>query len=561
MISFGSTFEETFEGLQLIFERFRGARLKLKVSKCKFFQESVEFLGHIVSDEGISCDPKKLEAVVNWPKPSCVKEVRSFLGFCSYYRSFVQGFSNLASPLYELTKKNVKFEWTNACEEAFERLKHKLVSSPILAYPKNEGLFVLDTDASLYGSGAVLSQVQENGEERVIAYGSKSLSKTQKNYCTTMRELLACVVFVKQFHHYLWGRRFLLRTDHASLKWLVNFREPEGMLARWLSVLSNYDFEVQHRRGLSRIPSRRCKRDDCEECALRQSDCVCVVTRGQVNKQKVTQECRDSEDGVSERRSCIEAGDADCSSVPCRESTQGKVNGGSNSASGGRVSQSANPGSSIASSRLSVSSRFHNCNWVDKWSLDELKNFQCQDKDISEVLKLKSAGGEKPQKAELSGQSELFKCLCAQCSVLKVDGGLLVREWVAENSSSSSANQYVVPLAMRKEIFHHLNRIGGHFGVRRTLCKLRTRFYWPGYKRDIVRWCQRCKVCESFKSGHNPKKAPLKQQLSGAPLERIACDIMGPVVHSKNGNNYILVVQDYFFKFVEAYGIDGSNCS
>ena len=116
------------------------------------------------------------------------------------------------------------------------------------------------------------------------------------------------------------------------------------------------------------------------------------------------------------------------------------------------------------------------------------------------MLKLKSAGGKKPKKAELSGQNELFKCLCAQWSVLKVDGGLLVREWVAENSSNSSANQYVVPLAMRKEIFHHLhsNRIGGHFGVRCTLCKLRTRFYWPGYKRDIVRWCQRCKVCESL---------------------------------------------------------------
>ena len=118
-------------------------------------------------------------------------------------------------------------------------------------------------------------------------------------------------------------------------------------------------------------------------------------------------------------------------------------------------------------------------------------------------------------------------------------------------------NQYVVQLAMRKEIFHHLHsdRIGGHFGVRRTLCKVRTRFYWPGYKCDIVRWCQKCKICESFKSGHNPKKAPLKQQLSGVQLERIACDIMGPVVHSKNGNNYILVVQDYFSKFVEAYEI------
>ena len=406
VISFGSTFQD----LQLIFERFRGARLKLKVSKCKFFQESVEFLGHIVSDEGISCDPKKLEAVVNWPKPSCVEEICSFFGFCSYCRSFVQGFSNLTSQLYEFTKKNVKFEWTSACEEAFERLKGWLVSSPILAYPKNEGLFILDTDASLYGSGAVLSQVQENGEEKIIAYGSKSLSKTEKNYCTTMRELMACVVFVKQFHHYLWGKWFLLRTDHASLKWLVNFREPEGMLARWLSVLSNYDFEVQHRRGalhsnadgLSSIPSRRCKHDDCEECALKQSDCVFVVTRGQARKQSVAQECKGPGDDDTELDG------SDSSRVPC-ESTKGDVNGGSNSALGGRVSQSANPGSSISSRGFSVSSRFHNCNWVDKWSLD-----QCQDKDIGHMIELKSAGHTKPQKSELNGQNELFKCLCAQ---------------------------------------------------------------------------------------------------------------------------------------------------
>ena len=302
VISFGPTFEETFDSVEQIFQRFRWAKLKLKVSKCKFFQESVEFLGHVVSDRGISCDPKKIEAVVDWPTPTCVKEVRSFLGFCSYYRSFVQGFSHQAAPLHELTKKTVKFEWSDAYDDAFNKLKARLVNSPILGYPRDEGLFILDTDASLYGSGAVLSQIQD-GEEKVIAYGSKSLSKTQRNYCTTMRELLACVVFMKQFHHYLWGRRFLLRTDHASLKWLVNFREPEGMLARWLAVLSNYDFEVQHRTGtlhtnadgLSRIPPRKCKRDDCEECALKVSDCVCVVTRSQAKGQCGAQECVESE--------------------------------------------------------------------------------------------------------------------------------------------------------------------------------------------------------------------------------------------------------------------------
>ena len=564
VICFGPTFEETFESVQPNFERFRWANLKLKVSKCKFFQESVDFLGHVVSDRGISCDPKKIEAVVDWPKPTCVKEVRSFLGFCSYYRSFVKGFSSEAAPLHELTKKNVKFEWSDACDVAFNKLKARLVNSPVLGYPRNEGLFILDTDASLYGSGAVLSQIQD-GQEKVIAYGSKSLSKTQRNYCTTMRELLACVVFMKQFHHYLWGRRFLLRTDHASLKWLVNFREPEGMLARWLAVLSNYDFEVQHRKGslhsnadgLSRIPPRKCKRDDCEDCALKLQDCVCVVTRSQAKGHRAQEGGESMGLGKSQGDSSTKTeSDLGGSRVPNNLSTKDNVNDGSNSASGGRVSQSDNPGSSMASRGFSVSSRFPDSNWVDRWSLDELKSFQCQDKDICRVLSLKSAQSDKPQKADVCRESNLFKCLCAQWSVLKVQDGILYREWLRDGVLTPVL-QYVAPLALRNEIFYYLHssRVGGHFGVRRTLCKLRSRFYWPGYKNDIERWCQTCKVCESFKSGHNPKRAPLKQQLAGSPLERIACDIMGPVVPSKNGNNYILVVQDYFTKFVEAYGI------
>ena len=292
VICFGSDFSKTYQNLQEIFGRFRQANLKLKVSKCKFFQESVEFLGHVVSEEGISCDPKKLEAVTEWPVPTCVKEVRSFLGFASYYRSFVLGFSHIAAPLHELTKKGVKFQWNSQCQDAFDKLKERLVSSPVLAYPKNDLTYILDTDASLFGVGAVLSQVDEAGTEHVIAYGSKTLSKTQRNYCTTMRELLAAVVFMRQFHHYLWGRHFVLRTDHASLRWLVNFKEPEGMLARWLSVLSTYDYEVQHRKGtlhsnadgLSRMPPRKCKREDCEECALKVSECVCVVTRSQLRE-------------------------------------------------------------------------------------------------------------------------------------------------------------------------------------------------------------------------------------------------------------------------------------
>ena len=210
----------------------------------------MEFLGHVVSQEGISCDPNKLEAIKNWPQPQKVKDIRSFLGLALYDWKFIQSFASIADPLNALTKKNVKFVWYDKCELAFKELKDKLSHDPIvLAYPHKEGTFVLGTDPSIYGVGGVLSQIQENGQEKVISYESKNPSKTQQNYCTTMRELLASVVFIKHFHHYLLGRKFMLRTDHASLKWLVNFREPEGMLPRWLSVLSSYDSKTQHRKG------------------------------------------------------------------------------------------------------------------------------------------------------------------------------------------------------------------------------------------------------------------------------------------------------------------------
>jgi hypothetical protein len=146
-------------------------------------------------------------------------------------------------------------------------LKKLLVSSPILAYPTRDGKFILDTDALNDGIGAVLSQIQ-NGVEKVIAYGSKTLSKTQRRYCSTYREILAVVVFLKQFRHFLWGRKFTLRTDHSSLKWLRNFKEAEGMFARWISTLDTYNFEIQHRKGSLHVNadalSRRCCREKCE---------------------------------------------------------------------------------------------------------------------------------------------------------------------------------------------------------------------------------------------------------------------------------------------------------
>lgn len=235
IITFGLTFEETLENLTAVFDRLKSANLKLKPKKCVLFQEQVSFFVHIVFHDGIRGNPEKISAVRDWPTPTSVIEIRSFIGIASYYRRFIENFSNVAYPLTRLTQKDRKFEWSEDCEKTFNSFKHLLTTAPILSYPSTNDMFILDTDASAYGVGAVLSQLQD-GQEVVIAYGSNTLSRSQMDYCTTYRELLAVVTFVKQFRHYFYGQPFLLRTDHASLIWLKNFKEPEGLLARWISL-------------------------------------------------------------------------------------------------------------------------------------------------------------------------------------------------------------------------------------------------------------------------------------------------------------------------------------
>ena len=265
VIVFSRTFEEHIVRLHQVFSRIKGANLKLSPTKCRLFCHEVGYLGHIVSKDGVATDPKKIEAISSWPVPRTTKEVRSFVGLCSYYRRFVRGFADIARPLHRATEANREFYWSSECQEAFDKLKKALTTPPILAYPSEAGLFWLDTDASGSGVGAVLSQEQD-GEKRVIAYYSRVLSGNERNYCVTRRELLAVVLAVKHFHHYLWGRHFMVRSDHGSLRWLMNFKNPVGQLWRWLQVLSEYDFEIQYRPGAQHRNADGLSRRPCHEC-------------------------------------------------------------------------------------------------------------------------------------------------------------------------------------------------------------------------------------------------------------------------------------------------------
>ena len=251
VILHGRTVDELLTNLDTVLGRLHDAGLTLNLKKCVWFQPSVTFLGHVVSQDGLRADPVKVEKVRQWPVPKTAKQLARFLGLAAYFRKYIAGFASLAAPLFRLTNKDVRFVWSSDSQLAFDRLKDALCTAPVLALPRfgdGAGEFILECDASDDAVGAVLLQTQD-GEERVIAYGSKKMSKSEKNYGVTKKELLSVVVFVRQFHPYLVGKHFSLRSDHASLQWLTQFKNPSGMLARWLETLGQYSFDITYKLG------------------------------------------------------------------------------------------------------------------------------------------------------------------------------------------------------------------------------------------------------------------------------------------------------------------------
>ena len=260
----GQSFDDMLQNLKTVLNRFRKYGLKLKPSKCKLFRREVHFLGRITDRHGVRMTKEHIQDVLNWPVPANRKELERFLGFINYHRNYLQALAGKTAILFALLGVRKKWAWTDEHTQAFYALRQAMTEAPVLAYPNATDLFILDTDASDFAIGAELSQLQD-GKERTISYASKSLCSKQQGYCTTRKELLAVVVFVRHYRHYLLGRKFVVRTDHASLVWLMRFKNPGGQICRWLQELSNFDFSIQHRQGnkhsnadgLSRIPERQ----------------------------------------------------------------------------------------------------------------------------------------------------------------------------------------------------------------------------------------------------------------------------------------------------------------
>ena len=391
------------------------------------------------------------------------------------------------------------FAWTDQGKEAFDELKRRLTTAPVLAYPTASGRFTLDTDASERGIGAVLSQ-EQNGQERVVAYFSLSLNRRERNYCVTRKELLAVVKATEKFHYYLYGQRFVIRTDHASLKWLFNFRHPEGQIARWLQKLQEYNFEIVHRARRSHINADALSRRPCYESACK----YCSALEDKDNENQTLHE--------RDERIMFE-----------------------NGTSRGATMEQDEPVSQI-------------------WTKEELRTKQLEDPHVKPLIEWNMRG--RPEWQEVSCMSPVTKSYWAQWGSIEMVDGILYRCW--EDAGGRDVKYlYVTPKAIQDNVLRNLHDspTAGHFGVKKTLARVRQRFYWTDVRRSVENWCRKFDKCASHKGYPRQAKSPLKLYNVDSPMERIAIDVLGPLPKTDLGNQYILVAQDYFTKWPGAFAL------
>ena len=498
VIIFSSTLEEHLKRLEHVFTRLRQHGLKLKPSKCHFLRKEVKYLGHVVSEEGVATDPEKIAAVKDWPIPKTKKEVRSFLGFTGYYRRFIRDYAKKANPLFALVGSKVKpgkrsavaDVWTPQCQEAFQCLKETLISAPILAYPDFELPFILQTDASISGLGAVLAQEQD-GKERVIAYASRSLSPGEARYPAHKLEFKALhwAATVK-FRDYVLGRKVTAVTDNNPLTYVLGKAHLDAHGQRWVNDLAQCNLDIKYRPGksndnadsLSRLSSEDVRRTLDLSCSgtTRTEEDPSPVKVVQVNAMEV----RDAEEEAS--------------------------------------------------------------TVVPGMSLCEIAQCQRQDTTIQRVIELLQTRN-KPKSRELKEEKVPVRMLVRHWNRLEIcEEGVL---WYVR---PDDRKLLVLPKGMRKKTLHRAHRDMGHLGVERTLALMQDRFFYPGMKSVVQQYISRCRRCTVRKTKECKSRAPLMPIKSTRPLELVCLDFLS-VESSRGGLENILVITDHFTRHAQAF--------
>ena len=535
IIVMSKDFNQHLERLGQVFDRLRKANLKLKAEKCHLFKRRVKFLGSVVSEAGVEPDPEKVRAVKEWPRPQTLKDLRAFVALASYYRRHILHFAEIARPLHDLTKKNQPFVWDLPQQKAFEDLKARLTSAPILALPESEGEYILDTDACDQALGAVLQQ-RQGGEIKVIAYASRVLQPAEQSYCTTRKELSAIIFGLKQFRHYLLITPFLLRTDHAALTSLLKSPEPVGQQARWLDLLAEHNFRIEHRAGRSQGNADGLSRRPCGSRKCTRTDCILVECDGSTTHQLYQKAELESDIRVGQLKHKWpnNAHGRLCSSIPYQPPPDPTL----------YVED-------LCAHHLQRINSMNDQVTGLKLSNETLRNEQNKDPVLLTVKHLLQENTSFDQCVDEHGLGVVL--LWSQAASLTIENDILYRKFERPDGVMKYL-QAVTPKSLRVEFLKwtHSDFSSGHFGIQRTQAKLQQHAYWPGWRKDTADFVRRCETCCRRRQGGKTKQGPLQYAPGLSVWQKVHIDLTGPHVRSSNGYTYLLTAVCSFSKYLVA---------
>ena len=530
-----NSFEQMMTRLEAVFQRLRWAGLSMKASKCVLFATQAEYLGHVVSREGLRMDPRKIEVVRNFEPTqiNTVTKVRSFLGICSYYRRFIEGFSLVAAPLTDLTRDGVDVEvesQTPKCQAAIQRLIQAITSEPVMCTPRFDRMFVVKTDAAnQIGLGGVLSQADDNGRERVVAYHGRRLTKHERNYTVTEIELLAAVDCIKHWRSYLWGRAFKLVVDHSALRWLHTMRDtmeggPASRLMRWILKLAEYRFHVEHKPGvlhkdadaISRLVADHSDQgsgstDDTTMKRTLSSPDTMASKEGDGEEEMAVTAVTTGRTGKSRPRAATARSVA---KEQREQRTPEEIN----------ASYLATGAPSLRQIRLEQG-RDPECQEIVRFLQGELDDI-ADDGDVKRLARTVRHLTSNRHNQRVSNDPSEHPSAPVQRIVL--DDGVLYRILLTPDSTDEQPGERVpyVPQALRTPLMVAFHERMGHASKDRVAAALRRRYFWPKLTQDVADHIADCHECTLAKTPNVRNRNPVGPTVGRYPFDLVYADIL-----------------------------------
>jgi transposase InsO family protein len=496
IVIFSKTKEEHFEHIQAVLQVIQEEGLHLKTSKCSFFNHEMEYLGHIISEEGIRKDPRKVAAIEQLRPPTTKKQLRSFLGKVNYYGKFLPQLSQVARPLAKMTGSKTPFQWGPAQQTAFEEIKMLIVEKVVLAFPDVNQPYNVITDASDYAIGGVLAQKDPVHQiERPVMFISKALSERESRYSVSEKELYAIIHALEKFRPYIFGRTFDCTTDHRALTWLCGKKNPSGRLGRWCNAINQYARTIKFIQGkenrvadaLSRAP---------------------FVPEPESNQQD-----SDEEDGGFTN--------------PClHEDLKSQIR------------DYAKDNELIGLYALANLGNWEDLEEEQAW---EGSKPDCWDIPYTPILLPSLWSKEPAETSENVSRNE--------------EGSWIIHVW--EQGSGEQKEVLWVPPLYRKDVMKAFHRgpTTAHPSAEKMMALLKPLLWWKGCTKDVEQFVKQCHQCQLKRRGGNDHPQRCSRNPPSHPWQRISMDVLSMKHVSGNAEPLVLIILDEFTRFPEAYPI------